>query len=45
VWRMCVCGMETVMIMRRGGLGDGGASGMSVVVETDVFESRMTLCF
>ena len=26
VWRMCVCGIETVMIMRRGGWGEGGAA-------------------
>ena len=25
VCRICVCGMETVMIIRRGGYGEGGA--------------------
>lgn len=26
VWSMCVCGIDTVMVIQRGGLGEGGAA-------------------
>ena len=43
VWRMCVWGTETVMTMRRGGYGDGGAEG-SILFALELSESRMFLC-
>ena len=45
VWRMCVWGMDTVMIMRRGGFGDGGASVGCVVSEKESLVRIMVLCF
>lgn len=45
VWRMCVCGIDTVITMRRGGFGDGGAVGRCVVCG-DSSVSRQTIrCF
>lgn len=45
VCRMWVWGIETVIIMRRGGRGDGGARGERLVFVTVGFlERRMVLC-
>lgn len=43
VWRICVCGMETVMIIRRGGYGDGGAVPGAADSRSDVLGRRIDL--
>ena len=43
VWRMWVCGMETVMTMRRGGWGEGGAQVVEGVDEV-VLGRWIVLC-
>jgi hypothetical protein len=45
VCRMCVCGMDTVIIMRRGGFGDGGAAANCVVFGKVSAARETTLCF
>ena len=44
VWRMYVWGIETVMMMRRGGWGDAGAVAGSAVSEDRSLGSRIVLC-
>lgn len=43
VWRICVCGMETVMIIRRGGWGEGGAAPGVEDSDSAVFGRRTEL--
>lgn len=43
VCRMCVCGIDTVMIMRRGGCGEGGAA-PGTDSESAVLGRRTDLC-
>ena len=45
VCRMWVCGMDTVMVMRRGGCGDRGAAPENGDSSSGSFGSRMVLCF
>lgn len=44
VWRMCVCGTETVITIRRGGYGDEGAVAGPAVSEGWSLERRIVLC-
>ena len=41
--RMCVCGIETVIIMRRGGYGDGGAEAGRGISGKGAFGRRIVL--
>ena len=43
VCKMCVCGIETVIIMRRGGYGDGGAEAGRGISGKGAFGRSMVL--